>query len=357
MCAMGEFFEKTFYGNTIGDWLVAAVIILGSVVAGKILYYLCSTVVRRMTARTRTKLDDIFVDMVEEPLVLAATIAGVWWGISRLSLGESVERYVGSALQVVLILIFVWLVSRLLDSLFREYLAPLAAKSETDLDDQLLPIVRKGTKIVVWTIGVIVALNNAGYNVGALIAGLGIGGLALAMAAKDTVANIFGGFTIFTDRPFSINDRVKVDGFDGTIKEIGVRSTRLETLEGRIVTIPNSKFSDSAVENVSLEPARKVVLDLGLTYDTSPAKMRRALELVREIAETNAGVDEQVLTAFDGFGDFAMNVKLIYWIKKDADILTTMTEVNLEILERFAAEGLDMAFPTQVVYTRNLEAA
>lgn len=106
----------------------------------------------------------------------------------------------------------------------------------------------------------IVALNNAGYDVGALIAGLGIGGLALAMAARDTVSNVFGGFTIFTDRPFTLNDRIKVSGFDGTVDEIGIRSTRLRTLAGTLVTIPNSTFSESAVENVSAEPSRKVVM-------------------------------------------------------------------------------------------------
>ena len=354
---MSQLLETTYYGNTIAEYLIAAAIILGSIVGGKILYYLSSSVLRRRTGRSRTRLDDIFVDTIDEPLVVAVVIGGVWWGLSTLSINPSVLHYIGSGLQIVIILTFVWLVSRLLDALFREYLTPLAARSETDLDDQLLPVLRKGTKTVVWVIGVIVALNNAGYNVGALIAGLGIGGLALAMAAKDTVANVFGGFTIFTDRPFSINDRVKVAGYDGTIKEIGVRSTRLETLEGRIVTIPNSKFADSAVENVSLEPARKVVLDLGLTYETTPAKMRRALEVVREIAEANAGVEEEVITGFDAFGDFAMNVKLIYWIRKDADIMNVMTEVNLEVLERFAAEGLELAFPTQVVYTRKLDAA
>ncbi len=118
------------------------------------------------------------------------------------------------------------------------------------------------------------------------------------MAAQDTVSNIFGGFTIFSDRPFKLSDRIRVAGFDGFIRDIGVRSTRLETLDGTLVTIPNSKFSDAPVENVSAEPSRKVVLNLGLTYDTSPEKIRRALELVKEIAGADPGV-EKVLVAFN----------------------------------------------------------
>jgi MscS family membrane protein len=205
--------------------------------------------------------------------------------------------------------------------------------------------------MIVWSVGTIVALNNAGYDVGALIAGLGIGGLALAMAAKDTVSNVFGGFTVFTDRPFVVNDRVRVAGYDGTIKEVGVRSTRLQTLEGRIVTIPNSTFSDSPVENVSLEPSRKVIVDLGLTYDTSPEGMRRAMEILQEITADSEGVEDNVITAFTAFGDSAMTIKLIYYIAKSADILATQSEVNMQILERFSAEKLEFAYPTQTVYT------
>jgi len=187
--------------------------------------------------------------------------------------------------------------------------------------------------------------------VGAVLAGLGIGGLALAMAAKDTVSNIFGGFTIFTDRPFSLNDRVKVAGFDGTITEIGIRSTRLRTLAGTEVTIPNSTFSGSAVENVSAEPSRKVVVNLGLTYDTTPEGMEQAMAILRSVAEADEDLEENVLISFNAFGDFALNILFIYYITKGADILSVQTRLNLEILRRFNAAELEFAFPTQTLYT------
>jgi MscS family membrane protein len=194
------------------------------------------------------------------------------------------------------------------------------------------------------------ALNNAGYDVAALIAGLGIGGLALAMAAQDTVKNVFGGFTIFTDRPFTVNERVAVAGFDGNVEEIGIRSTRIRTLAGRQVTIPNSSMADSPVENISSEPSRKVVMTLGLTYDTTPEAMRRAMEILGEIeAAHTEDTDGDPVIAFSGYGDFAMNVLFIYYIRKGADIMGTQTSVNLAILERFNAEGLAFAFPTQTI--------
>ena len=246
---------------------------------------------------------------------------------------------------------FTWLIARLLNSLFSHFLSPLAEKSENDLDDQLLPIVRKGTTFTVWALGVIVALNNAGYDVAAVLAGLGIGGIALAMAARDTISNVFGGFTIFTDRPFTINDRIKVGGFDGNVSEIGIRSTRLRTLAGTLVTIPNSTFTGTAVENITEEPSRKVSLNLGLTYDTTPDALEQAMALLREIASSNPNLEEKVIIGFNQFGDFALNILMIYYITSGADILATQTEVNLEILRRFAAQNLEFAFPTQTLYT------
>jgi MscS family membrane protein len=323
-------------------------------VVGKILYWFTTTVVRRLTARTKTRLDDIVIDMIEEPIVFALTVAGIWYGLRQLTLPEAADGWIDQGVQFLIVIIITWLVARLLDALYREYLVPLAERTETDLDDQLLPIVSRGTKLAVWSLGVIVALNNAGYNVGALLAGLGIGGLALAMAAKDTVSNVFGGITIFTDQPFVINERVKVAGFDGVVKEIGMRSTRLETREGRLVTIPNSTFADRPVENVSRESSRRVVLDLGLTYDTTPEKMREALGIVQQIIEESPDLESKRTVSFDKFGDFALNIHVRYYIRNGADIWPTKSAVSLAIMERFAAAGLEMAFPTQTLYTRSL---
>lgn len=345
------FLAKSFYGNTVVEWATALAIIVAAVVVGKALYWVCSKVLRQLTSRTDTKLDDIVLDMIEEPIVFAIAVLGIWFGLGRLHLPEAADAWIWNSIQFLIVLSITWLIARLLNSFFTLILAPLAEKSENDLDDQLLPVVRKGASFTVWALGIIVALNNAGYDVAAVLAGLGIGGIALAMAAKDTVSNVFGGFTIFTDRPFKINDRVRVDGYDGSISEIGIRSTRLRTLSGTLVTIPNSTFSDTAVENVTEEPSRKVSLNLGLTYDTTPEGMERAMELLREIASTNPNLEEKVVVGFDQFGDFALNIMMIYYITSGADIVGTQTAVNMEILRRFAAEKLEFAFPTQTLYT------
>ena len=351
-----DFLQDVYWGNTIFNWLVALGIAFGAVIAGKVVYWILSTVLRRVTARTETRFDDILIDMIEEPLSAAVIVAGLWLALSTLNLPAKVDAFVANVMQFLIVMMVAWLVARLLDSLIREYLVPLTEKTENTLDDQLMPILRKGTKIVVWGLGLIIGLNNAGYDVAALLAGLGVGGLALAMAAKDTVANVFGGFTIFVDQPFHVGDRIRISGFDGTATEIGVRSTRLRTLDGRVVTIPNAEFADSPIENISWEPSRKIVLELGLTYDTTAERMEEAMRCLRDIVSAHEATEEKVLVNFTGFGDSALLLKLIYYIRKGEDIGGTQTDINLEILRRFGEAGLEFAYPTQMVFHQAVRA-
>ena len=344
--------SKSYYGNTVQDWLIALLIVLGAVLVGKLLYWAFRGIAQKITVRTKTKLDDILVDTIKKPVSLVATLLGVWYGAETLTFSETVQSGISQVFEIAVIFTAAWLLIRVLEALFTQYLVPMVGETETDLDDQLLPILRTGTKTVIWVLAVIIALDNAGYDVAALMAGLGIGGFALAMAAKDTISNIFGGFTIFTDKPFTLKDRIKVSGYDGVVKEVGLRSTRVETLAGTIVTIPNSTFADSPVENVSLEPSRKVATKLGLTYDTTPEQMNMAMELLRNIATQNADLEDQVTVAFTEFGDSSMNLNFIYYIRKGSDILAAQTAVNIAVLKEFNSRGLEFAFPTQTLYTK-----
>jgi MscS family membrane protein len=347
---MKEFLAKEFYYNTVTDWGITLLIILGAVIAGKIVYWFFGNVIKKLTSKTKTKIDDIIVDMIEEPVVLALTIVGLWYGLHRLNFPEEWYDWMGKVYHILIAINITWLVARLIDAIIEEYIVPLTEKTESDFDDQIIPVVRKGLKSTIWALGIIIALNNAGYDVTALIAGLGIGGLALAMAAKDSVANIFGGLMIFTDKPFKVGDRIKINGFDGTISEVGLRTSRMVTLEGRLVTIPNSQFTGNMVENVSAEPTRKVILNLGLTYDMNAEQMEKGITILKEIGANNSDLEGDILVSFNAFGDFSLGILFIYYIKKDSDILDTQTAINIEILKKFGENGLDMAFPTQTIY-------
>jgi len=353
MEAILEFLNKEFYSNTLGIWILSIVIIIGSIVLSKVLMWLTKNIVRKITKKTKSKIDDILIDMLEEPLAFAIIIFGVWYALKLLTLPEGLEKLISQVYYILIIFDIAWLLNRLVEAIIKEYLKPLVEKSETDLDDQLLPIIAKSVKVTIWILAIIIGLNNAGYNIGALLAGMGIGGLALAMAAKDSVSNIFGGFTIFTDKPFTIKDRVIVDGVDGTVEEIGIRSTRIRKLNGRLVTIPNSKFTENKIENVSSEPNRKVSMNLGLTYNTTPEKIQKAIDTLRDIRQNNESLEDKEFIGFTAFNDFALNIMFIYYIKKGEDNVAVQTAMNLEILKRFNAEKLEFAFPTQTIFTVN----
>jgi MscS family membrane protein len=350
---MQDLLSQSYYGNSLQSWLISLSIIVLSVLLGRVIYWLFSRFVRVFTSRTKSNMDDLVVDMVEEPVVFLVIVMGIWMALRSLDLPDVLDRIIANAYQVIIALLAGWLLSRLFDALYQQYLKPLADKSENDLDDQLMPIVSKGVKMIIWAMSIIIGLNNAGYDVAALIAGLGIGGLALAMAAKDTVSNIFGGVTIFTDQPFKIGDRIKIAGYDGTVVEIGVRSTRLKTLEGRIVTMPNAKFADAPVENISWEPSRKIITKLGLTYDTQPQQMQDAMDTLQQINQQNSATEDDAIIFFSEFGDFSMNITFIYYIRKGENIAATQSDINLQILTKFNQKGLEFAFPTQTLYHIN----
>lgn len=347
--------DYSFGGNLTYDWILSFVILVGAVIVGKVLYMISGGVVKKLTAKTKTGLDDILVDKLEEPIVYGIVILGFYWGFNRLHFGPGIDAFFANLFIIIFILNVTWLIARVLDSLVEEYIVPIVEKSESDFDDQLLPIVRKTINVVIWVFGILIALSNSGFDVGALIAGLGIGGLALALAAQDTVKNIFGGIMVFLDKPFKMNDRIKVNGMDGFVEEIGVRSTRLRTLEGRLITVPNGQFSDNPVENVTLEPTRKIVTNLGLTYDTTPENMQKAMDILREIVVANPLVTDEPLISFNTWGDFSMGILLIYFIKESDDILGAQSQINLEILKQFNAAGLEFAYPTQTIYKKELQ--
>jgi len=344
-----DFLNQKFYYNIFSDWLIAAGIILATVIIAKLIYWVLRNIIKKITDKTKSTLDDILLDSLQQPIVFGMVVFGIWFALDNLYFPEDIKDYIDKSYFFLIIINFTWIIARIVSGLIEEYVVPVVQKTESDLDDQLLPVVRKTLKILIWSLGVIIALNNVGFNVGAVLAGMGIGGLALAMAAKDTVSNLFGGIMIFTDKPFIIRDRVQIEGYDGVVEEIGIRSTRLRTLAGRLVTIPNAKFTDGIVENVSSEPTRKVVLNLGLTYDTQPDKMELAMTILRDINKENPHVRENPLISFNAFGDFSLGILFIYYILPGEDILGVQSEMNMEILKQFNANSLDFAFPTQTI--------
>ena len=349
-----EVLHQEFYGNSILNWAIAVGILILSFVVVKMLYWIFSNVIRRLTSKTKTNLDDVLIDKLEKPLTYLVLILGYWISIHYLVFKEEVEIVLENAAYFLLVIDVTAILSRIVDALISEVIMPITEKSDSSFDNQLIPVIQKGVRSIIWILGIIIGLDNIGFDITAMIAGLGIGGLALALAAQDSVKNIFAGIMIFLDKPFRIKDRIQVDGFDGIVEEVGLRSTRLRTLEGRIVTIPNSRFTDNSVTNVTSQPTLKVKLNLGLTYDTDETQMQKAIDILEDIVKDQEAITDDYAAGFNGFGDFSLNILFIYYVKPDSHWLDTQTLVNKEILRRFNKEGLEFAFPTQTILKKDI---
>ena len=349
-----EVIHQEFYGNSILNWATAVGILILSFVVVKMLYWIFSNVIRRLTSKTKTNLDDVLIDKLEKPLTYLVLILGYWISIHYLVFKEEVELALENVAYFLLVIDVTAILSRIVDALITEIIMPISEKSDSSFDNQLIPVIQKGVRSIIWILGIIIGLDNIGFDITAMIAGLGIGGLALALAAQDSVKNIFAGIMIFLDKPFRIKDRIQVDGFDGIVEEVGLRSTRLRTLEGRIVTIPNSRFTDNSVTNVTSQPTLKVKLNLGLIYDTDEVQMQKAIDILEDIVKNQEAITDDYAAGFNGFGDFSLNILFIYYVKPDSHWLDTQTLVNKEILRRFNKEGLEFAFPTQTILKKDI---
>ena len=329
-----EFLDRIFFGNSILDWAIGLGIIIGSFVVVKILYWIFSKIIKKATAKTKNKIDDVLVEKLERPIVFFVFIVAYWITIHYLTFQEGLMLNLEKVAYFALAINITSVLAKITDALIVHVVMPLSEKTERWFDDQLIPVVRKALKALIWSLGLIIGLDNIGFDITAMIAGLGIGGLALALAAQDSVKNIFAGIMIFLDKPFKLNDRIQIDGFDGNVEEVGIRSTRIRTLEGRIVTIPNCTFTDNSVINVTSQPALKVKLALGLTYDTNEDDMQKAIDILKDIVMGIDDITDDFSAGFNGFGDFSLNILFIYYVKPESHWLNTQTIVNKEILKK-----------------------
>lgn len=341
--------QKELWGNSIDTWATSIIIIIGAVVVVKLISIFSRKIVRPFITRTRNGLDDIIYSSLEPPLKFAILLLGVWIAIHRLVYPDSVVKIVDNIYRILIILDITWIFARLSGGLLQTY---WGCRSDGQIN-RMMPVIRRSILVVMWIIGSIMALSNIGVNISTLLGTLGVGGIAFALAAQDTIKNIFGAFTIFADKPFSIGDIVRIDNYEGTIIDVGVRSTRILGYDKRIVTIPNYKVADNSIVNISSEPMRRVVLKLGLTYDTSFEKMEEALHILQSIPGSVGNVStnpSDITVYFSEYTDSALEITYIYHIRKSGNIQQVTSNMNMAILNAFNQAGLNFAFPTQTLY-------
>ena len=260
--------------------------------------------------------------------------------------------------RVILAIAAAYALYRLVD-VIEYYLNRLVGKSETTLDDMLVPIVRKSLRLTIAIIAVLLISENIlGANVKSLLLSAGVGGIAVALAARETIANFFGSITIFMDRPFQMGELVKIGEHLGPVEEVGFRSTRIRTLEGHLVTIPNNVIASSSVENIGRRPYIRRISNITITYDCGYTKAKRAVEIIKDVLagvpQLNTDPEKPPRVYFSDFNDWSLNIYMSYWVRPpDYWLYHQVNEqVNLEIMKRFEAEQIEFAFPTQTLYVK-----
>lgn len=348
--------DEVYYGNSLQDWGISALIIIGAFIVNKIFVFLNRRIMKKLASKSATLLDDIFFNALEKPVMMGIILLAIWVALGRLDLGAHFHDVVKKSYEILVVLNMTWFFARLASLLVDAGVSKdgKQQKGRFHIDSKLLPLIKRSVLIIVWVIGLVTALHNVGIKVTTLMGTLGIGGIAFALAAQDTIKNIFGGITIFTDNTFRIGDVINFNSTEGTVVDIGLRSTRIRTYDKRLVTIPNYKLTDALITNISSEPARRIVMDIGLTYDTTLEKMQEAIGILKDMPNRIQGVREKELVAvFNEFADSALIIRYIYFVAKNADSTEVKSQVNFEILRSFGEAGLNFAFPSKTIYIEN----
>ena len=347
------YLRVTPMGNEAWRIAVLFTAILVGMIGGKLLKHLLATSSKRENVKSQ-RYAAIALHSLSRVATSTMSLIGLRVGVQFLDMPEHVQTIVDTVIAIMATIIVAWTVYLLVDVL-DAIMSTLAERTESKLDDMLRPLVRTSARATVVVLALVqIATILSDKPMTSIIAGLGVGGLAVGLAAQDMVKNFFGSLMIFSDHPFEMGDYIEAGGHAGNIETVGFRSTRLRTLDGHLVTIPNGNLANMIVVNVSQRPFLKRVFNVGLTYDMSPEKVELAMKIIKDILSDHMGMseDKPPLVNFTEFMDSALNIQVIYWhFPADwTQFRALNNDVNMKVLQRFNAECIEFAFPTQTVH-------
>jgi MscS family membrane protein len=346
-------FKTTIAGNELWRFLAWLGGVLVALIVGRVVRYYLTTIAAVMEARHKPLLPVVLRALARAAVVALVALA-FKLGLHFLGMSERMADFAATTTNV-LIVAAVGYVLYCLVEVISAALAHAASKTSSKLDDMLVPMVRRSLQVTVTCLTLIqIATVLSDKPLTSVLAGLGVGGLAVALAAQETIKNFFGSITVLTDKPFELGDRVIVDGTDGAVEEVGFRSTRIRTLEGDLVTIPNGELANKAIRNAGKKAFFRRVINVGIPYNTPPEKVAEALAILKAILDRHPGMSPELppRVHFNELTASALNINVIYWYSK-ADYWAYMDfseKVNLEILRRFNAAGIAFAYPSQTLY-------
>jgi MscS family membrane protein len=345
--------EVKLLEEPLWKYIASLIYILLALFSSKLIDWLVSSRLRAWVAKTKGELDDVLLQVAHGPIKAISFVIFLHIGLRMFNWTPWLQEYLSKGLKIVVAWSLTYMALKLVDVLVAYWRKRAATAEDKAFDDQIVGILRKSMKGFIIVVAALATSQNLGIDITSIIASLSIGGLALGLAAQDTIANLFGALSIFVDRPFRIGDRIKLDSVDGFVESIGLRSTRVRNLDGHLITIPNKTMAGATITNISRRPNIKTEMTFGVVYETPPAKLRRAVEILQEVYGKHP-MTADLLVSFKEFGDSALNIYVAHWWAATdyRTYLDGMQELNLAVMERFAAEGITIAFPSQTLYLR-----
>jgi MscS family membrane protein len=345
--------SQTFLGQPLWKYLASLIYIVLAFYVAKLMDYIVNVWLKRWAAKTETKYDDLILELLRGPVKVVAFVIFLNIGLGMFDWPLRAQLILSNGLIIVMACSVTYVILKIIDLLLGVWREKIVSVQDKAFAEQLFPLLRKTAKIGIVIAATLITAENLHVEIKSLLAGLSVGGLALGLAAQDTVANLFGAVAIFLDKPFHIGDRIKVETVDGTVEGIGLRSTRIRNLEGHHVTVPNKLMGNAIITNITRRPMIKTEMNLGLTYDTPTEKVKRATVILEEIFRANPKTADLIIS-FNKFADSALNIFVVHvWNGTDAKThFAEMQAINLAIKQQFDAEKIEFAFPSQTVYLK-----
>jgi MscS family membrane protein len=347
---MLERFGVNTGGNTPTHWAIFAGLMIGAWVLRTFITTAIFKVLKHFASKTETTLDDKLFPALESPTKGLIFVVGTLMAFKVLKLPESVDATIGYTYKIAFPAVIFWGIICAMDAIV-EHLGEVAKEKGMGIA-AFLPLIKKTVIGVFIILAALTIIQSFGYDVKTFIAGLGIGGLAFALAAQDTIANLFGSFVVAIDQPFKVGENVRIGQNEGTVEDIGMRSTKLRTPNRTLIAIPNRTVANEAIVNLSRMPQRRVDQVLGVSYDANEEKLTAFIEDVREILKNDPDVHQQTIVVnFVNYGSSSLDVQVVYFTSNPdwAKHLVTRERINLRIMRALNARGLSFAFPTQTV--------
>ena len=353
---LDEILGVPYYGNTLYQYILFSLIVILSVLLSKLFQTLVRKSVAKITAKTGFKFGDYATQILEPPVAYFIILCGIFIGLQYLSIESGLLSSIYNILELLIGLEVLWIVSRALEAYLKYGIVP--AQADQRFQMQMIPALSRVVKVSIFIIAVIILLSNLGFDVTALIAGFGVIGLAVGLAAKDILSDLFGGITIFSKKLFLVGDNITAVGLTGTVEDIDMRTTRIRTADGKLISIPNAQIATNPV-TINLK-GKKVVeegkervqvsMALNLVYNTSSTKVTKAMKIIKDAVNETKGCKKNPEVAFTDFNDIGLGISAVYQVENAEDVMKTKHNVNLLIKKRFEEERIKIAYPTTTVY-------